>query len=118
MLGSFRGAWKQPVHAVGMVAFIYAAIRFRLYFPRLYWIALGLIVPLTLILVLPRRALRPGLIVAVIMGLIFIRSTPLINALANQTDIGRPFPPPHNAPITLPPSNSTPPPNTLPPSPP
>ncbi len=99
MLGSFRGAWKQPLHAVGMVAFIYAAIRFRLYFTRLYWIALGLIVPLTLILVLPRRALRSGLIVAVIMGLIFIVSTPLINALANQTDIGSRLTPPNNVSI-------------------
>src|ERR1700681_1237829 len=88
MYGSFRGAWKQPLHAVFMVAFVYAAIRFRLYFTRLYWIALGLIVPLSLILVLPRRALRSGLIVAVIMGFIFILATPLINALANQTDIG------------------------------
>ncbi|MDQ6712038.1 MAG: hypothetical protein M3Z28_02470 [Candidatus Dormibacteraeota bacterium] len=99
MLGSYKGAWKQPLHALGMVAFIYAAIRFRLYFTRLYWIALGLIVPLTLILILPRRALRSGLIVAVIMGMIFVAATPLINALANQTDIGSRLSAPNNVSI-------------------
>src|SRR5256714_10151879 len=99
MLGSFRGAWKQPLHAAAMVAFIYAAIRFRLYFTRLYWIALGLIVPLSLLIVLPRRALRSGLIVAVILGSVFIVSTPLINALFNQVDIGSRLTPANNVSI-------------------
>jgi hypothetical protein len=99
MLGSFRGAWKQPLHAAAMVGFIYAAIRFRLYFTRLYWIALGLIVPLTLILVLPRRALRSGLIAAVILGSVFILATPVINALANQTDISSRLSAPNNVSI-------------------
>ena len=99
MLGSFRGAWKQPLHAAAVVAFIYAAIRFRLYFTRLYWIALGLIVPLTLIAVLPRRALRSGLIAAVILGGVFILATPLINGLANQTDISSRLSAPNNVSI-------------------
>lgn len=99
MLGSFRGAWKQPLHAAALVAFIYAAIRFRLYFTRLYWIALGIIVPLSLIVVLPRRALRSGLIVALILGSVFILCTPLINALANQTDISSRLSAPNNVSI-------------------
>jgi hypothetical protein len=99
MLGSFRGAWRQPLHALAMVAFIYAAVRFRLYFTRLYWIALGLIVPLALLLVLPRRALRSGLIVAVILGSVFIVCTPFINALANQTDISSRLTAPNNVSI-------------------
>jgi hypothetical protein len=82
-----------------MVAFTYAAVRFRLYFTRLYWIALGLIVPLAPLLVLPRRALRSGLIVAVILGSVFIVCTPLINALANQTDISSRLTAPNNVSI-------------------
>jgi hypothetical protein len=39
------------------------------------------------------------LIVAVTMGLIFIVATPLINALANQTDIGSRLTPPNNVSI-------------------
>ena len=96
LLGSYRGAWKQPLHAAAMVAFVYAAIRFRLYFTRLYWISLGLIVPLSLILVLPKRALRSGLIVALILGTVFIVSTPLINALSNQIDISSRLTPANN----------------------
>jgi len=96
LLGSYRGAWKQPLHAAAMVAFVYAAFRFRLYFTRLYWISLGLIVPLSLILVLPKRALRSGLIVALILGTVFIVSTPLINALANQIDISSRLTPANN----------------------
>src|ERR1700716_3278535 len=96
LLGNYRGAWKQPLHAAAMVAFVYAAIRFRLYFTRLYWISLGLIVPLSLILVLPKRALRSGLIVALILGTVFIVSTPLINALSNQIDISSRLTPANN----------------------
>jgi hypothetical protein len=94
--GSFRGAWKQPLHALLTVAFVYAAIRFRLYFTRLYWVALGLTVPLAVIFVLPRRALRSGLITAIILGSLFIVATPVINALSNQVDIGSRLTPANN----------------------
>jgi hypothetical protein len=93
--GSYRGAWRQPVHALLVVAYFYAALRMRMFWTRLYWIALGITLPLTLIY-LPRKMLRSGLIVALILGVTFVIATPFVNVLAQQQDIGNRFTPENN----------------------
>ena len=93
--GSFRGAWRQPLHALMVVAYFYAALRMRMFWTRLYWIALGVTLPVTLVY-LPRKMLRSALIVALILGVTFVVATPLVNALAQQQDIGGRFTPANN----------------------
>ncbi len=83
---SYARAWRQARHAVLMLAFVYTAIRFRLYFTRLYWLALGLTLLITVGLVLPRHAKRSALIAGIVMGSIFIVMTPILSNYADITN--------------------------------
>ena|SRR2546421_3720422 len=96
LYASYRGAWRQPLFAILVVAYVYAILRMRADLTRLNWIALGLILPLTLIVVIPRRALRSGLLTVLAMGLLFIVTTPILNALSTNVDISSRFTPANN----------------------
>ncbi len=86
-LFSYSGAWRRTPLSLLVLALAYLSVRFRLYFTRLYWISLALALPVIVLLVLPRRALRASLMLGAILAISFIAMTPLIDRLTQDVDL-------------------------------
>lgn len=101
ILGSYRGRLRSPLFALLVVLGVWFAARQRLDYTRLTWISLGLSLPIIIFLLLPARIRRSALLSAIGLGVVFILMTPLIGALANQTDLSSRFKPSQDVSVTF-----------------
>jgi hypothetical protein len=94
ILASHPRRFKQVLFAVLLVLEVYFFARQRLDWTRLTWISLALALPVIVLFLLPGGRVRKAAVALVAaMAAIFLLMTPLIGALANNTDLASRFKP-------------------------
>jgi hypothetical protein len=84
-------AIRRIVWAPLVVAAVWVDIRFRVNLTRLYWISLAVAWPITMLWVLPRRFLRPALILVAMTGVLFLVAGFGAGILSNGSDLSSRF---------------------------